>query len=251
MTKVAIVTGGNRGIGFAIVKGLAKVFDGDVFLTARNKERGLAAVKALESEGLKVGFHLLDIDDVQSNVNLANFLKETYGGLDILVNNAGIAFKCASTEPVHVQAKVTINTNYYGVKKTCDALFPLLRDGARVVNVSSSCGFLNKIPGKDLKARFAANDLTVKQLDELMEDFITATEKGKHGELGWPGSTYMVSKVGLSALTRLQQRDMDAKKKLSDVAINHIHPGYVDTGTQVHLYTDWSLSDALYILLQI
>ena len=52
MTKVAIVTGGNKGVGFGVVKGLAKVFDGDVFLTARNVERGMAAVKLLEQENI-------------------------------------------------------------------------------------------------------------------------------------------------------------------------------------------------------
>ena len=54
MTKVAIVTGGNKGIGFATIKGLAKVFDGDVYLTARNQERGMEAVKALAEENIKV-----------------------------------------------------------------------------------------------------------------------------------------------------------------------------------------------------
>ena len=113
MTKVAIVTGANKGIGFAIVKGLGKIFDGDVFLTARNTERGMAAVKALEEENIKVKFHQLDIDDPKSNAALAAFIKEKYGGIDILVNNAGIAFNNDATEPVGVQAKVTIATNYF------------------------------------------------------------------------------------------------------------------------------------------
>ena len=47
-TKVAVVTGSNKGIGFAIVKGLLQKFDGDVFLTSRNEERGLAAVEGLK-----------------------------------------------------------------------------------------------------------------------------------------------------------------------------------------------------------
>ena len=113
MTKVAIVTGGNKGIGFAIVKGLAKVFDGDVFLTARNVERGMAAVKALEKENITVKFHQLDIDNPESNAGIAAFMKEKYGGIDILVNNAAIAFKSAATEPFGHQAKVTVATNYF------------------------------------------------------------------------------------------------------------------------------------------
>ena len=46
--RVAVVTGSNKGIGFAIVRGLLQKFDGDVFLTARSEERGLAAVGELK-----------------------------------------------------------------------------------------------------------------------------------------------------------------------------------------------------------
>ena len=84
MTKVAIVTGGNKGIGFAIVKGLAKVFDGDVYLTARSAERGMAAVKLLAQENITVEFFPLDIDDPRSNEAIAAFMKEEYGGIDRL-----------------------------------------------------------------------------------------------------------------------------------------------------------------------
>ena len=66
--KVAIVTGSNRGIGFATVKGLANKFDGDIYLTSRNEERGLAALshKVLQSVNPNIKFHQLDIDDIES-----------------------------------------------------------------------------------------------------------------------------------------------------------------------------------------
>ena len=136
--KVAIVTGGNKGIGFAIVKGLVEKFDGAVYLTARNVERGNNAVKELEKTGINASFHQLDIDDRSSIEKLRDYMKDKYGGIDVLVNNAGIAFKAAATEPMHVQAKVTIQTNYFGTKQACEVLFPILKPGARVVNVSSS-----------------------------------------------------------------------------------------------------------------
>ena len=72
------MTGGNKGLGFGICRGLAQVFDGDVLLTARNTERGMQAVQELENEGLTtVKFHLLDIDDSKSIAALATFVKET------------------------------------------------------------------------------------------------------------------------------------------------------------------------------
>jgi carbonyl reductase 1 len=236
ITKVAIVTGGNKGVGFAIVKGLAKSFDGDVYLTARSEQRGQAAVKELEAENLKVKFHQLDIDDEASIKTLADFVKDKYTGLDLLVNNAAIAFKQAATDPFALQAKVTVATNYFSVKSTCDHLFPLLRSGARVVNVSSSAGFLIKMPSKELRDKFATSDssLSIAELDGLMNNFVNAAKAGDHQDHGWPNSTYVVSKVGLSALTRIQQREMDKDTNRSDVVINHVHPGYVDTDMTSH-----------------
>ena len=174
MSKVAIVTGANKGIGLAIVKGLAKKFNGDLYLTSRNEERGLSAVKELSDEGIKVLYHQLDIDDESSIVKFAGFIKEKYGGIDILINNAAIAFKNAATEPFALQAKITLQTNYFNTKLACEQLFPLLRSGARVVNLSSSAGYLPRIPSDDLKNKFASSDstLTVEELDAMMKDFI-------------------------------------------------------------------------------
>ena len=78
--KVAVVTGGNKGIGLGVVRGICKQFKGDVILTSRDSERGVAAVKALEGEGLSPKFHQLDIDSQQSIATLKEFLEKNYGG---------------------------------------------------------------------------------------------------------------------------------------------------------------------------
>lgn len=93
-SRVALVTGANKGIGLAIVRDLCRQFSGDVVLTARDVARGQAAVQQLQAEGLSPRFHQLDIDDLQSIRALRDFLRKEYGGLNVLVNNAGIAFKC-------------------------------------------------------------------------------------------------------------------------------------------------------------
>ena len=86
------MTGSNKGIGFALVHGLCKQWDGDVFVTARNEKRGKDSVEALQKEGLSPKFHQLDITDKASVVALRDFLVKTYGGQDILVNNAAIMY---------------------------------------------------------------------------------------------------------------------------------------------------------------
>jgi len=256
--KVAIVTGSNKGVGLGIVRGMCKQFKGTVYLTARSEERGLAAVKELEGEGLKPVFHQLDLADEASVLRLRDFIKARHGGIDVLINNAGIAFKQAATESFGVQATVTLKTNYYDTKRVCELLFPLLKSGARVVNVSSSVGFLGHIEKSSNKDKALANKkllasdtLSVNQLDELMRDFEVSANSGNHGDHGWHNSTYSVSKIGLSALSRIQQREL-AKDSRADIVVNHVHPGYVDTDMSSHkgpLTVDRGAESSLYAAL--
>eukprot|EP00095_Tigriopus_kingsejongensis_P001475 snap_masked-scaffold124_size330879-processed-gene-0.9 protein:Tk01475 transcript:snap_masked-scaffold124_size330879-processed-gene-0.9-mRNA-1 annotation:"carbonyl reductase" len=254
---VAVVTGGNKGIGFAIVRGLAKSFPGEVYLTARSSERGLAALKSLSEEGVTVRFHPLDIDSPQSVVEFRDWLKQEHGSIDVLVNNAAIAFKGDATEPFGEQAEITLRTNYWSLKSVCDALFPLLAPGARVVNMSSSAGFLHRMPGSGpansaLKAKLANPELTREELDALMTNFVESAKAGTYQDFGWPNRTYSVSKVGASALSRIQQREFDGLQDKSDVVVNHVHPGYVDTDMTSHkgpLTIDQGAQSALYAAL--
>jgi len=239
--KVAVVTGSNKGIGFAIVRALCKKFDGDVYLTSRDEGRGKDAVETLKKEGLNPKFHILDIGNEETVVNLRDFLKEKYGGIDVLVNNAGIAFKQGATESMGVQAEVTLGTNYWANKRTCEILFPILNPGARVVNVSSSLGFLGLIGAKsgdkakaeELRSILGSPDLSVETLDGLMKNFVETAKAGTHGDHGWPDSTYVVSKIGWSALSRIQHRMLEDDPR-GDIVVTHVHPGYVDTDMSSH-----------------
>ena len=242
--NVAIVTGANKGIGLATVKSLAKKFPGTVYLTSRNEERGIAAAKSLKNDFQNVKFHSLDISNSESIKKFAQYIKQNYNGIDILVNNAAIAFEFASPKPFIIQATETLNTNYFGVKNTCDYLFPMLNPGARVINVSSSAGHLSRIPGKELQKRFSDPNLSYEDLDILMEDYIKSVQDDTFEEKGWPlrsyltkaglSSTYSVSKVGVSALTRIQQQIMDTSNRDLDIVINCVHPGFVNTDMSSH-----------------
>ena len=76
--------------------------------------------------------------------------------------------------------------------------------------------------------------LTYKELDNLMRDFIESANAGDHVAKGWPDHTYAVSKIGLSALTRIQQQKLTENPDLKDVVINHVHPGYLNTDLTRH-----------------
>jgi len=239
VSKVYVVTGSNKGIGFAIVRALCKANDGIVYLTARDEKRGLEAVESLKKEGLNPSFQTLDIDNIESIVKFRDFIKTTHGGIDVLVNNAAIAFKHDATEPFSQQAEVTCRVNVLATMNCCEELFPLLKPHARVVNVTSSMGFLQQINGKkpeaeELQTKFASPDLSKDEVISLVNDFVKAAKDNTHVSKGWPNSAYAVSKVCVSALSRIQQRQIEETRPNDDILINHVHPGYVDTDMTSH-----------------
>jgi NAD(P)-dependent dehydrogenase (short-subunit alcohol dehydrogenase family) len=133
-SKVALVTGGNKGIGLAVAQGLgAKGVI--VFVGARDRARGEAAAVALRDQRVDARFVQLDVTDAASIEAARAEIAKTTDHLDILVNNAGIAVP--SYEEVYA-------TNVFGVERVTRAMLPLLRAApkGRIVNVSSTMGSL-------------------------------------------------------------------------------------------------------------
>ncbi|XP_066263130.1 carbonyl reductase [NADPH] 1-like [Euwallacea similis] len=227
LKKLAIVTGSNKGIGFAIVKGLCERFQGDVYLTARNVTKGQEAVDKLKALGYNPLFHQLDITDETSINKFRDHIKNRHGGIDILINNAGVS--TTTSLPINEVAVQDVGVNYFGTLKVCEALFPLLKQNARVVNVSSSAGHLDRVPSADLSTKLKNPNLTIENLSLLMKNYVKSVKEGKHIENGWGTSAYSISKVGLSALTIVQQRIFDQELPNRNIAINHVHPGWVNT----------------------
>ena len=87
--RVAIVTGGNKGIGFQVCKELAAA-GLKVILTARSPELGKAAAAQLTAKRLRVTFHRLDVQQAERIEQAAPFAQREFGCIDVLVNNAGI-----------------------------------------------------------------------------------------------------------------------------------------------------------------
>ncbi|XP_033743472.1 carbonyl reductase [NADPH] 1-like [Pecten maximus] len=233
--RVAVVTGSNKGIGYAIVRGLCKQFQGDVYLTARNEGLGLKAVEDLKKEGCLAKFHQLDITKPDTINKLKKFLQDNYGGLDILVNNAGIAYKQSSTASFSEQAEVTVQTNFNGTLDVCEALFPLLRPNARVANVSSMVSqFALKKCKVDLqKTLVDISRITMDDLKTLMKQFVDSAKKGTNKDIGWPDNAYGASKIGVTVMSMIQQREL-LKDTRQDIVVNACCPGYVDTDMTSH-----------------
>ncbi|XP_052237898.1 carbonyl reductase [NADPH] 3-like [Dreissena polymorpha] len=229
VTDFTTVTGSNKGIGYAIVRGLCKQFPGDVILTARSEENGRESVKKLNEEGLKPLFHQLDITDDASVRRMRDFLQMNYGGLDVLVNNAAIAYKMAAKEPFSKQVEVTMATNFCGTLNVCRVLFPLLRPHARVVHLSSRSGsFTAARCSKALQTRFLDPELSMLKIEQLMNEFVESAKADIHKTNGWHDSAYGTTKIGVTLMTYVQQREFSADSR-PDIVVNSCCPGFVVT----------------------
>ncbi|BAZ22054.1 short-chain dehydrogenase/reductase SDR [Kalymmatonema gypsitolerans NIES-4073] len=191
--KVAVVTGGNRGLGFEASRQLAKK-GYQVVLTSRDGAKGKAAAEKLQAEGLNVIFHALDVTNDESSQKLADFLHEQFGKLDVLVNNAAIYIDSQTGGNSVFDAKIdtlrqTIETNVYGVLRVTQALIGLMQkqNYGRIVNVSSGAGQLT--------------------------------------DMGSGVPTYRISKTALNALTRILANELQGK----NILVNSVCPGWVKT----------------------
>ncbi|XP_013188810.1 carbonyl reductase [NADPH] 3 [Amyelois transitella] len=227
-TKVAIVTGSNRGIGFEIVKGLCQKFDGAVYLTSRNEERGRKAVKKLEELGLRPLFHILDVTSEESIQEFGAYISAHHSGIDVFVNNAGILdFDKAVSS--YEDANKLINTNFMSLLTISKVLYPLLKNDARIINISSDWGLLSNIRKQIWLDTLVKDDLTIEEILQFVTDFLQAVKNGKGAMVSFAGhfGDYKVSKVAMSALTFVQQRQF--KEQGKDISINCVHPGFVKT----------------------
>ncbi|KAF3322595.1 (+)-neomenthol dehydrogenase-like isoform X2 [Carex littledalei] len=254
--RLAVVTGGNRGIGFEISRQLA--LNGiTVILTSRDEKRGTDAVDLLHREHnlSNILLHQLDICDPVSVASLARFIQTRFGKLDILVNNAGASGLLVDAEGLRAlkidpltwtsgkavdiikevilhpydEAVRCLDTNYYGCKRVTEALLPFLKhstSGARIVNVSSLRSELKRMPNEELRKKLSDIDkLDENRLEELISTFLDDFKNGRLEAAGWPSMlpAYSVSKMVLNAYTRI------LAKRYPDMCINCVGPGFVNT----------------------
>jgi len=144
--RIALVTGGNKGIGLQISRNLSGA-GCSVLLGARNAERGKQAVRMLEESGLgDLHFVEIDVTKQDSVTAAAQHIQSQFGRLDILVNNAGINVRGDGLPGIAEQDAVqrVFDTNFFGALRVVQAMLPLLRKSSagRIVNVSSGLGSL-------------------------------------------------------------------------------------------------------------
>ena len=234
--RVILVTGANRGIGFFIVKKLVEessLTSTVILLGSRDLKRGDDALIQLNSPS-NVHVLQLDMSSRQSILQAIDQIKQNYGGqVDVVINNAGI-----TTSEITVNAAREIfNTNYYGTKFLNECIVPLMRQNGRIINVSSRVATrILEDASQSLQQKYTSPTLTEDQLEQLIEDFISAIDTNTLEHLGYdPQSTdlvYGVSKAALNALTQIEARQWSNTKNLLVVSVT---PGLCATDMARHM----------------
>ncbi len=188
---VAVVTGGNRGIGFETCRQLARR-GFHVILGSRDPAKGQRAADELRANGADVVALSLDVADPASIATLREELQVQVGRVDVLVNNAGIIGSHYMQSILRVsdpEILTAFEVNFLGPLHMCQAIVPLMQDRGhgRIVNVSSGMGQLH--------------------------------------DMGSGAPPYRVSKASINVLTRVLARELES----TDILVNSVCPGWVRT----------------------
>jgi NAD(P)-dependent dehydrogenase (short-subunit alcohol dehydrogenase family) len=173
--KVAVVTGGSRGIGFSITQALLAE-GAKVFICGRDPNSLLAALEKLRSASpANVDGSAADVRSYEDCRKLVRAAAERFGGLDILVNNAGVgAFKPVDQLSVE-EWDMTIQTNLSGVFYCCREAIPLMRKrgGGYIFNISSLAGVNPMASGSAYNAsKFGLNGFSEAMMQDVRYDGI-------------------------------------------------------------------------------
>ena len=193
MSKTALITGANKGLGLETARQLARDHEFTVYLGCRDEARGGEAETLLKSEGLDARFVQLDVTD-QASIEAAAAKIEA---LDVLVNNAGIMlehdFKVGGVPSGNW--KQTFDVNFFGVVDVTNAFLPLLDNSPapRIVNLSAILGSISEISKPQMKQ--------------------------------WIRASYSASKAALNAYTV----ELAQEKAGTNYKINAAHPGWAKT----------------------
>jgi len=133
-TKVAVITGGARGIGLALARAFVRK-EYAVVITGRDQGRLAAAAEELRKGKREVTALPCDVRDAGSVEKLFAAIREQYSSIDVLVNNAGVAHGLAPVEGLSVDTwQEVIDTNLTGMFLVTRSALPLMRGGSTIVN---------------------------------------------------------------------------------------------------------------------
>jgi 2-dehydro-3-deoxy-D-gluconate 5-dehydrogenase len=136
--RVAIVTGGNGGIGLGMAEGLAAA-GADVVLAGRNAEKARSALEGLQGHGRRCAFIAADVTQAASCRDLVAETVSRFGRLDILINNAGTSVRKMPQDYTEAEWHHVLDTNLTGAFLCSQAAYPAMKraGGGKMINIGS------------------------------------------------------------------------------------------------------------------
>jgi len=243
MGRVALVIGGNRGIGEALVRLLADTWKGEghICFTVRRAEAGAALEAELRDAGHDVEARVFDLAAPEDPARLAAVLADRFGGLDLVVQNG--AYAPSVDRPAREDARPMIEANNLGTHRVLRAFAPFMRPDGRLVIIASGFGVLSSLP-ETLRDRFDTRAADPDAIDDAMRAYVEAAETDRLEAEDWPAWVNIPSKVGQVAVTRAFARK--SRSRLAPgVLVNAACPGVTLTdATRPFMGTVFKESDA-------
>ena len=163
--KIALITGGSRGIGKAIALALAE--EGvNVAITGRNEEKLKAVVQEIEQKGVKSAYAVFDITSKTEVYGALEKLQKDFGKIDVLVNNAGLAAFGGILEMEDEKWEEIVKTNLFGAYYVVKAVVPSMveRKTGDIINISSTAG----LKGNAMTSAYSASKFGLIGMSESM-----------------------------------------------------------------------------------
>jgi 2-deoxy-D-gluconate 3-dehydrogenase len=136
--RVAVVTGGNGGIGLGMAKGMASI-GASIVVAGRNADKAADAVKQLQAMGAEATFIPVDVSEDKSCADLIAASAAQFGRLDILINNAGINNRKQPDEYKMSEWREVLDVNLNSAFACCQAAYPEMQKagGGKIINIGS------------------------------------------------------------------------------------------------------------------
>ncbi len=213
--KVAVVTGGNGGIGLGMARGLARA-GANIAVVARNEEKSAQAVQSLQGMGVQAQAFQADVTDADAVSNVIDAVTQAFGGIHILINNAGINIRKRPEDLKPDEWQLVLNTNLTSAYLCSRACYPVFKraGGGKILNNGSMLSIFGTPWGpayaaskggmvqltKSLATAWAEDDIQVncflpgwvdteltrnarREVDDLHERVLARTPAGRWGDV--------------------------------------------------------------------
>ncbi len=213
--RVAVITGGNGGIGLGMARGLARA-GANIAVVARNEEKSARAVQSLQDMDVQAQAFKVDVTDVDAVSNMVDAVTKAFGGIHILINNAGINIRKRPEDLKPDEWQQVLNTNLTSAYLCSRACYPVFKraGGGKILNNGSMLSIFGTPWGpayaaskgglvqltKSLATAWAADNIQVncflpgwidteltrdarREVDDLHERVLARTPAGRWGDV--------------------------------------------------------------------